>query len=327
MTAPPLRFLALALGGWICIRAAILAPGWTATEGRNSPAAAARPALTRAEAAAFADIAAPAAVKAGNSLKRPRHRAELGQPRLPADRPPATAAPLPDPGPTETQSVRPPEPIQPLAPPPAGHAGRAWSVSAWLLLRGEGRGSALVPAGTLGGSQAGARIRYRLASGLSLSGRAYLPLRRPQGAEAAAGVEWQPVAAIPVAILAERRQALGREGRSAFSVLVHGGISRALPGGLRLDAYAQAGVVGSRSRDGFVDASARLSARLGPVEIAAGAWGAAQPGAARLDAGPGVIYRLPLAGPNLRLEASWRFRVLGEAAPGSGPALILTADF
>ena len=356
MTAPPLRFLALVLGSWVCIRVAILSPGWWPEAAKRvTPATAISPALSRAEVATFAGIAATAsataaAAAAATAAKMPRARHQESRPtaslirELPKKRglpgaesflgipAPIPVGPAPEPGPLEQEPSLPVpvtllDPIQAPAPPLAAPAERIWSASAWLLLRGEARGSALVPAGTLGGSQAGVRLRYRIGAGLSLSGRAYLPLRRRQGAEAAAGLEWQPIAAIPVAILAERRQALGREGRSAFSVIVHGGVSRALPGGLRLDAYAQAGIVGLRSRDAFVDASARLGARVGPVEVGAGAWGAAQPGAARLDAGPGVIYRLPLAGPNWRLEASWRFRISGEAAPGSGPALSLAADF
>ncbi|HMG46919.1 MAG TPA: hypothetical protein VK614_05615 [Allosphingosinicella sp.] len=219
------------------------------------------------------------------------------------------------------------EPIQSLTARPAARASRPWSVSAWVLLRGERGGSSLAPAGTLGGSQAGARFLYRLGERLALNARAYLPLQRLGGAEAAAGLDWRPVASVPVDILVERRQALGREGRSAFSILAHGGAGRALPGGLRFDAYAQAGIVGFKSLDAFVDGSARVSAGLGPVEVGAGAWAAAQPGAARLDAGPALTYRLPVARAHLRLEANWRFRIAGGAAPGSGPALTLAADF
>ena len=63
----------------------------------------------------------------------------------------------------------------------------------------------------------------------------------------------------------------------------------------------------------------RVALPVGPVEIGGGAWGAAQPGAARLDAGPQSSYRLPVRRANLRLAADWRFRVAGDAAPGSGP--------
>jgi hypothetical protein len=212
------------------------------------------------------------------------------------------------------------------APRHARGAGR-WSVSAWLLARRDRGGPTLAPGGMLGGSQAGARVGYRLGGGLSVGALFHAPLRRTGGAEIAAGLDWQPVAAIPIHVRAERRQALGRSGRSAFALSVHGGLSRRLPRRLRLDLYGQAGAVGARARDLFADGAARLSAPLGPVEISAGAWGAAQPGAARLDAGPGISYRLPVRGANVRIEAGWRFRLAGDAMPRSGPALTLGADF
>jgi hypothetical protein len=215
---------------------------------------------------------------------------------------------------------------RPAAARAGGPAGR-WSASGWMLVRHDPGGSALAPGGTLGGSQAGARISYRLGGGLALSARATLPLRRTNGAEAAAGLDWRPIAAIPFSILAERRQALGREGRSAFALTLYGGVNQALPRRLRLDAYAQAGMVGAKARDLFVDGAVRLSLPVGPVEVGLGARGAAQPGAARFDAGPGLSYRLPVRGATVRIEADWRFRVAGAAAPGSGPALTLATDF
>ena len=150
---------------------------------------------------------------------------------------------------------------------------------------------------------------------------------RVAGAEVAAGIDWQPSSRVPVHILAERRQDVGGAGRSAFALTAYGGASGRLPGGLRGEAYAQAGVVGTRSRDLFVDGSVRVSLPVGPVEAGASAWGAAQPGAARFDVGPHVSYRLPVRGATLRVQADWRFRIAGDAAPGSGPALTLAADF
>jgi hypothetical protein len=212
------------------------------------------------------------------------------------------------------------------APPREGRSGR-WSGSAWLLIRHDRAGPALAPGGTLGGSQSGARLLFGIGGGLALGARAYVPLRQIRGAEAAAGLDWQPVARLPLHLLAERRQDVGGDGRSAFALSVYGGGSRSLPHGLRLDFYGQAGIVGARSRDLFADGAARLSVAAGPVEIGGGAWGGAQPGAARLDAGPSFSWRLPVAAANLRLQADWRFRVAGDAAPGSGPALTFASDF
>jgi hypothetical protein len=343
ISAPPLRFLALVLGGWLCLRAAASIPGWWIGVAVPGPPAATRPQATGSNPAPVAQTAAPseqpALGRAENSvasflIRHLSYKKLMVRPALSGALPEGTPI-VPDSRASEGPALPVPmlgtgrqvTDLQPFARRRPSLAAPRWSASAWVLLRGERGGAALAPAGTLGGSQAGARILYRLGDGLSLSARAYLPLRRRQGAEAAAGLDWQPAAAIPVAILAERRQAFGREGRSAFSVILHGGASRALPDGLRLDAYAQAGIVGLKSRDLFVDGAARVSAALGPVEVGAAAWAAAQPGAARLDVGPALTYRLPVARAHLRLEADWRFRLAGDAAPGSGPALTLAADF
>jgi hypothetical protein len=185
----------------------------------------------------------------------------------------------------------------------------------------------LAPAGMLGGSQVGARLRYRVKPALSLTARLSTPLRRPQGAEAALGLEWQPARALPLRLLAERRQAIGREGRNALAATLHGGVSeRPLPLGLRLDAYAQAGAVGLRSRDLFAEGTARIGVPLGSrAGLGAAAWGATQPGARRLDLGPSASFRLPAV--RATLFTDWRFRLAGNARPGSGPALTLWTDF
>lgn len=364
--AAPLRFLAAVAGLWICARAAILAPGWWSGQGVTKTAtgapmaiatARAFPAPTPTEAEAhFSYEARGPADETGSPISSSliRDFPYKGTERYPAGVWLASSSPgiaAPSAGPSGRSPLLSPNPIDSsgssaaFAPPGpalatagpgngerflprrAGAASARWSASAWLLLRRDQGGAALAAGGTLGGSQAGARISYRLGSGLSLSARANLPLRRAAGAEAAAGLEWRPLPQVPLGIAAERRQALGREGRSAFALTVHGGASRALPRRLRLDAYAQAGVVGVRARDLFADGAVRLSAPVGPVEIGAGAWGAAQPGAARLDAGPGMAYRLPVRGLNLRIEAGWRFRIAGDAAPRSGPALTLGTEF
>jgi hypothetical protein len=203
---------------------------------------------------------------------------------------------------------------------------RPWTVSAWAFLR-RGGGATLAPGGILGGSQAGARATYRIAGSqapLSLSLRVTVPVERTRGAEAAAGLDWKPIARLPVHLLLERRQRLGAEGRSAFGVTVYGG-GEAKLGPLHVDGYAQAGVVGARRRDMFADGGVRAAMPLGPLRIGVGAWAAAQRGASRVDVGPHAALRLrPL---NAALSADWRFRVAGSARPGSGPALTLAADF
>jgi len=332
--APALSFLGVVLGGWIAVRAATFAfwpgePERIAVAGRHVPA-------PMHDSTPADLLIAPAAIDAFTIVPSP---APVRRAALLADTdccaPSQTALPVADfaivagmAAPTERQTFS-QLPVTPAL--PAHGATDRWSASAWLLLRRDGATPVLVPNGTLGGSQAGARLTYRLSGDgrplVRLSGRAYMPLRQTAGAEAAIGLDWQPIRRAPLYLLAERRQAVGDEGRSAFSLTLYGGGSVQLPFDVRLDSYAQAGVVGTRSRDLFVDSAVQLRRPLGPVEIGAGAWGAAQPGAARLDIGPHVSMRLPIERANLRVSADWRFRVAGRAVPGSGPALTLGADF
>jgi len=325
--ARPLRFLALALGLWIGTRAVMLT--WPEASAAGERVVASRPAdiALRASAPAPAgapqppsriDPVAPPLKPAASALIRSEPIAVVAPAMLRAVAVQSAAPTQPQVAPA-VRSVLPPALAAGFAPPRPGR----WSGSAWLLLRDDRGGAALA----LGGSQAGARLLYRLREGLALSGRAYLPLRRRAGAELAAGIDWQPSPGLPLRLLAERRQDIGGEGRSAFALTAYGGLERRLPRGLRAEAYAQAGVVGLRSRDLFVDAVARVGVSLGPIELGGGAWAAAQPGASRIDAGPSVSWRLPVRGPALRVQADWRFRVAGDAAPGSGPALTLAADF
>lgn len=330
----PLRFLALLLAGWAGSRAAWLAPAWW-----PRPAEAARAPQPAGGGPAGLREQARAAVQ-----PRPGGKAAPAPPRSP-DRP----APLPRPRPARhaeeeapwtslswrlaprERSGRGRAAARGIGPPaPAGTAPPRWSFATWAFLR-SGEASALVPGGTLGGSQAGAVARFRLnrdaARPLALAMRLSSPIRRRAGAEAAVGIDWQPSRRIPLHILAERRQGLGREGRSAFGLTLYGGIDDAPLAGLRVDAYAQAGIVGSRSRDLFGDGALRLSLPLGRARLGAGAWAAAQPGVARLDIGPQASVRLPLAGRNFAVAADWRLRAAGGARPGSGPTLTIATDF
>ncbi len=334
MNRAPLRFLLAVLVLWIGVRTAILLPGPPDDRGPLPAAAETRPAVVvtpaRVEATGERGPVASELPAAGRRLAdgplRPLAPAALPDPLPDPNASPVAflpALPLSSPAP----KASPPASAPALSAPPPGPAASRWSASVWLLARDDANGAVLAPGGTLGGSQAGARLTYALGGGLALSGRAYLPLRRASGAELAAGVDWRPLPALPISLLAERRQRLGREGRNAFALTLYGGASRNLTPRLRLDAYGQAGVVGLRSRDLFADGALRLSRRLGPVELGAGAWGAAQPGAARLDAGPSLAWRLPVRDASLRLQADWRFRLAGDAAPRSGPALTLATDF
>lgn len=204
-------------------------------------------------------------------------------------------------------------------------------LTAWALLRGTGKGTipttSLASGGTLGGSQAGARLTWRFDEAWAASIRTSSSAGGVRGAEVAGGVRWQPFRSIPVAFTAERREGLGRfGGRSAFAVFAEGGLyNRALFNKVYLDGYIQGGVVGLRNRDLFVDGGATLTRPIWRnISGGIGVWGAAQPGLYRLDAGPRITMQVRRG---LKVHADYRQRLIGNAAPPSGPAVTLAADF
>lgn len=345
---PPIRFLALVLGGWTIARTIALMADAEPVAQRLVPTAAAStvkqidvPSVRSPPTSVPAEIAALPSLQSASS--RESVVAGIHPVRLyaaaPGPQTPPVDAELPSPALVNDFASRAIAALQPsvasvapLTPTPAQPSSR-WSGSAWLLARA-GNEAVIANNGLLGGSQAGARVLFRVnddvARPLSLGVRVSSPLRR-SGVEAAAGVEWQPFADVPVRVLAERRQRLSGEGRSAFALLAHGGVSD-LPvaSGFRLEAYAQAGVVGARSRDLFADAGATLVRPLSAdhpagLAVGAGVWGGAQPGASRLDVGPRVTTTL--AGGRARVSLDWRFRVAGDSAPSSGPSLTLGTGF
>jgi hypothetical protein len=201
-------------------------------------------------------------------------------------------------------------------------------LSAWALLRGRPGPASLASGGTLGGSQAGARLTYHVTPLLAASLRSSAPVGGARGGEIAGGVRITPFRSIPISLTAERRQAIGRTGggRSAFAMFLEGGVyQRPIFWGFELDAYAQAGVVGARRRDLFADGGFTMTRPLfGRFSAGLGMWGGVQPGIYRVDAGPRVSMRVRN---NMRVHLDWRQRLAGNAEPGSGPALTLGADF
>lgn len=215
----------------------------------------------------------------------------------------------------------------------AGQAANTrWSGSAWALLRGGGRATALSP-GQIGGGQAGARILYRIDRHLSAAARISTAIGGARQTEAALGIDWKPMDALPVHLMAERRIAIDRGGRHAWTLGAAGGVYdvRIAPG-WRLDAYGEAGVVGVHRRDLYADGAARIARSIDmgggtSLAIGGGLWGAAQPGASRLDIGPSAVLRLPVEHRSVAVALDWRERVLGHARPGSGLALTIATDF
>jgi len=204
-------------------------------------------------------------------------------------------------------------------------------LSAWALLRPQQGGisgpQSLATGGTLGGSQAGARLNYNVTRQIAATFRTTSEVGR-RGGEVAAGMRIQPVGGIPLWFTAERRQRIGKYGggRNAFALFLEGGVyDRPMPWQFGLDAYLQGGVVGFHHRDRFVDGGFTLTRPVYKQFSAGfGLWGSAQPGVYRVDAGPRVSMRVRN---NVRVHADWRQRLAGNAAPGSGPALTLAGDF
>ncbi|MDE2596486.1 MAG: hypothetical protein KGL44_06385 [Sphingomonadales bacterium] len=217
---------------------------------------------------------------------------------------------------------------------------RRWSADGWLMLR---RGGTL-PAGgpalaTYGASQIGAVVRYRLDPASAHRPAAYMrasaALNGSGEREVAAGLAVRPIAALPVAVMAELRASRlsSRVTRARPAVLAVTELPPVqLPGGLRGEAYVQAGYVGGAAAIAFVDGQIRADrvvARIGAAELRAGGgmWGGAQQGASRLDVGPQATLGMSEGPAAARVALDWRFRLAGKAAPASGPALTVSAGF
>jgi hypothetical protein len=230
--------------------------------------------------------------------------------------------------PARTQTAT--APMQTPAPAIAARLDRI-QLTMWAMLRSRpgaiGSPTSLASGGTLGGSQAGARLFYNISPSLAVVLRSSSDVGR-RGGEVAAGIRYRPIRTVPVWLTAERRQALGRYGggRSDFALFAEGGVyDRPAPLGFLLDGYAQAGVVGISSRDLFADGGFTLTKPIfGRFSAGFGVWGGVQPGLYRVDAGPRLTMRVRR---NVKVHLDWRQRLSGNALPGSGPALTLAGDF
>ena len=220
----------------------------------------------------------------------------------------------------------PPAPVPPIDP-----GIDRWQLSTWALLRSQQTGVAgsqsLASIGQLGASQAGARLIYNINRQIALAARVSTPVGR-RGGEIAGGVRIHPLVNIPVWLTAERRQAVGQYGggRNDFALFAESGVyEQPLPWHFLMDGYLQAGVVGIKTHDLFVDGALTVTR---PVyrnfSAGFGIWGGAQPGLSRLDVGPRVTMRVRK---NVKVHLDWRQKLAGNARPSSGPALTLAGDF
>ncbi|SNS51045.1 hypothetical protein SAMN06295912_10826 [Sphingomonas laterariae] len=330
--SPPIRFLAAISLLWIGTRIWWLLPEDT------------RETIILPEQARADTLAAAAATVAAGSITVPlRPVAPSAQHRPP--RAPILLAAADTPreamfAPPAAIPASSPPPIADLPAPTPAIAGAAPSPSRWsgniYLFARDGGGDALAAGGQLGGGQIGGRIAWRINRGgpsrAAIATRAYLPLDDAKAAEGAVGLDFHPLPGQPLRLSVERRFDLGGHGRNAWSAYAAGGFWRDLGKGLEADGYAQAGMVGARSTDLFADGALRVVHRrdIAPataLRIGGGVWGGAQPGVERLDIGPRVALSLPVGGTAITAAIEGRFRVAGDAAPGSGAALTLASDF
>jgi hypothetical protein len=357
----PVRFLALVLAGWVGFRAATLGmiPGFTVSYAKETPRRPLPPiaatdfAPLPAVEAAYPQLAAypphqmqayplrpiyypvfpyPIQTAAAQSQIPPRPQWQLSSTQGFAAR--DFYSPLPPldlrSGAAITSAAFPERRSLPTPPAIAQQQGRLDRIqmSTWALLRGAPEPGALASGGTLGGSQAGARVLYAFNRWVAASLRTSSPLGGSRGAEVAGGIRVTPFRSIPVAFTAERRQSISPHGggRSAFAFFAETGLyHQPMPWEFTLDAYLQAGVVGFKSRDLFIDGAMAFSRPVwNRFSAGLGVWGGAQPGVYRIDAGPRISVRVR---DNIHAHVDWRQRVAGDARPGSGPAVTLAADF
>lgn len=330
MKSPPIRFLALVAAMWVSGRVwwlipdAVGEPVPPSARAKNPAEPQAPPLITSVArpTPAAPDRKAPAS----HTASHPRTVAR------PSDGP---ATPVPPPRALSAQALPPAFdlPTPPLVASP--HRESRWSGSAYLFVR-NGGGETLAAGGQLGGGQAAARIAWRLnrdgPSRIALAARINTPLDDRRGAEAAIGIDIHPLPRQPLRLSIERRVDVGGHGRNAWSAYAAGGFWRDLGANIETDGYAQAGIVGVQSRDLFADGALRIIHRqaIAPammLRLGGGVWGGAQPGVERLDVGPRAAFSMPVANMTVTTALEGRFRVAGDAAPGSGVALTLAADF
>ena len=168
---------------------------------------------------------------------------------------------------------------------------------------------------------------------MSLTAGFSAPLNGVRGKEAAFGLSMRHGHRLPITAIIEHRIGLDKMGRNAVALLVASGASDVPIGRSSvLNGYVQAGIVGLHKRDGFLDGALSASRVIShdrnyTVGVGAGIWGAVQPGARRIDSGPEISIRWASRSTAFRASAQWRFRLAGDALPGSGPALSIGTDF
>lgn len=220
-----------------------------------------------------------------------------------------------------------------------------WSVYGWSLLRQGGQSRTLAPAAQYGGSQAGLMVQMALAQVPQrpmLYARATTALASADDRSLALGLSGRPFSQLPVDLAVERRFAPARGQADRFAALVvAGGAWTPRHSRIRLEGYGQAGVVGLADPQAFFDLQMLATRPVYvtdalSVSLGGGLWAGGQqnidaqgrkPWAHRIDLGPRAAVSVPVEKGSLSLALDWRQRIDGDADPGSGAALTLSAGF
>jgi hypothetical protein len=272
----PLRFFVIILAGWACIR--IFGPDLTTS--LPPPVYHTAPTSRTLAPLALPAIQPTARIRSSPQREGGAQPSSLGSPDRRTNRSskPTEDSPLdlmgfigsmsdyadPHDGsvPVDIAGLHPPTaspPPQFTTQPPSNR----WRAGAWLFWRqGSLVGQQTFPTGQLGGSQGGLRLDYDIAPHAAIRmtgyGRLTSALQRRAAPEAAVGLSIQPIRAIPITLAAERRIALGIGGRNANAVMAVGGFGPTpIASLITAEAYAQAGIVGFRQRDAFIDGNFR----------------------------------------------------------------------
>lgn len=206
---------------------------------------------------------------------------------------------------------------------------RHGSGSAYTIIRDSGTAD-LSGTPVLGAGQSGAILAYTLdpleVRPLAIFARGSVAHGDGgRSALAAIGVQWHALAGLSIA--AERQIGFGPAARGQWSIRVATGINE-VRGLVRLNAYGEGGVIGQATY-GAVQGRVAATLRQEHVEIepGMGLWASVQDDhrttVDRLDVGPSVTARV---GP-LAVELDYRVRAAGNASPGSGPVLTISAAF
>ena len=210
---------------------------------------------------------------------------------------------------------------------------RRWSRDAYALLRNGGNaGPAASP--VLGGGQSGASLAWTVdplaRRPLAIVARSNAASNDPQSSQAAIGVRWRPLPGISIS--AERLIAIGATARNDWTLRLAAGAD-GRQGPIRWRGYGEAGVLGNGDIFAGGQAQALLPlARIAGVRLAtgAGSWASIQTGGittARVDVGPSFVTSAPMGRFAVDVAADWRFRVAGNAEPGSGPVITISTSF